>query len=98
MLYKQLPLVYDRSLCKKVSTMLFYNMSRNDHNIIKKPNFLSIFQHETNSLPFRKLKKLNRSEKPRQTFTVTNATTNVQKHTTVRNFLRIRNLLKRRVL
>ena len=58
------------------------------------PHFLCIFQHGTNFLPFRKLKKLNQSENPRQPLTVTNATTNVQKHTTVRNFLPYGTFLK----
>ena len=75
--------------------MLFYNTSRNDLNIIKIPNFLSIFQHRKNSLQFRKLKKLNQSENPLQSLTATDFTSNLSKHTTVRNFLRIRNLLKR---
>ncbi len=57
-------------------------------------DFLCIFQHGTNFLPFRKLKKLNQSENPRQPHTVTNATTNVQKHTTVRNFLPYGTFLK----
>ena len=86
--------VFTSSLCEKVFTMLFYRMSKNQHNIIQKPNFSCIFQLGTNSLPFRKLKKLNQSENPRQPLTVTNATTNLPKHTTVRNFLPYGTFLK----
>ena len=59
--------------------MLFCTMTKTDHNIIKKTNFLSIFQHGKNLIQFTDLKNLHRSENPLQTLTATNGTTNIQK-------------------
>ncbi len=60
----------------------------------KKPTFSGIFQHTENCVPLRDLKNLNLSEKPLQNLTVTNATTNVPKCTTVHYFVPYGTLLK----
>ena len=64
----------------------------------KNTNLLCISQPGKNLIRFTELKKLNRSENPLQTLTVTNSTTILPKDTTVRNLLRIRNFLKRRLI
>ena len=64
----------------------------------KNPNLLCISQPGKNLIRFTELKNLNRSENPLQTLTVTNSTTILPKDTTVRNLLRIRNFLKRRLI
>ena len=82
------------SLCKKVLTMLFYKMSRNNHNIRKKPIFSSIFQHAEIFVPKRNFKNLNLSKNTLQNLTVTNAITNVPKCTTVQKSVPYGTLLK----
>ena len=67
--------------------MLFYKMSRNDHNLRKKPIFSSIFQHAENFVPKRNFKILTLSKNTLQNLTMTNAITNVPNRTTVRNFV-----------
>ncbi len=74
-------------LCKKVFTMQFYKMSRNDHNIRINPIFSCIFQHAENFVPKRNFKILTLSKNTLQNLTVTDATTNVPNRTTVRNFV-----------
>ena len=64
-------------------TMLFYKMSRNNHNIRKKPIFSSIFQHAKILVPKRNFKILTPSKNTLQNLTVTNAITNIPKCTTV---------------
>ncbi len=74
--------------------MLFYRISRNEHNIGKKPIFSGIFQQGENFVPFRNLKNLNLSKYTPQNLTVTNATANVPNLTTVRHFLPYGKILK----
>ncbi len=87
-----------KGMCKKMLTMLFYKMSRNEHNIIKKPIFSSIFQHAENFVPKRNFKILTLSKNTLQNLTVTNATTNVPNRTTVRNFVPYGTISKRETL
>ena len=89
MLQTELPKVYF-----KVLTMLFYKMSRNDHNIRKKPIFSCTFQHGENFVPFRNLKNLTLSKNTLQNLTVTNATAILPNRTTVRNFVPYGTILK----
>ncbi len=78
--------------------MLFYKMSKNDNNIRNNPIFSGIFQHRENYVHFSEIKKLSQSEKPLQSLTATNCTSNVQECTRVHYFVRIRTLFKRRIL
>ena len=74
--------------------MLFHKMSRNNHNIRKKPIFSSIFQQGENFVPFRNLKILTPSKNTLQNLTMTNAITNVPKCTTVQKSVPYGTLLK----
>ncbi len=78
--------------------MLFYKMSRNNHSIRKNPIFSCIFQHRENSVHLSEIKKMNQSEKPLQSLSVTNCTSDVQECTRVHYFVRIRTLFKWRIL
>ena len=74
--------------------MLFYKMSRNDHNLRKKPIFSSIFQHAEDFVPMRNFKILTLSKNTLQNLAMTNAITNVPKCTTVHYFVPYGTLLK----
>ena len=74
--------------------MLFYNMSKNNHNIRKNPIFSSIFRHAENFVPKRNFKILTLSKNTLQNLTVTNVITNVPKCTTVHYFVPYGTLLK----
>ena len=78
--------------------MLFYKVSRNNHNIRKKPIFSCVFQHGENFVPKRNFKILTLSKNTLQNLTVTNAKANVPNITTVRNILPYGNILKRDTL
>ena len=52
--------------------MLFYKMSRKNHSIRKKPIFSFKFQRRENSVHLSEIKKMNQSEKPLQSLSVTN--------------------------
>ena len=74
--------------------MLFYKMSRDNHNIRKNPIFSSIFQHAENFVPIRNFKILTLSKNTLQNLTVPNAKANVPNITTVMNLLPYGNILK----
>ena len=78
--------------------MLFYEMSRNDHNIRQNPIFSGIFQHAENFVPMRNLKNLTQTKNTLQNLTATNAKANVPNITTVMNLLPYGNILKRDTL
>ena len=78
----------------KVFTMLFYKMSRNNHNTSKNPIFSCIFQHGENFLPLSNFKILTLSKNTLQNLTVTNTITNLPNLTTVRYFLPYGKILK----
>ncbi len=74
--------------------MLFYKMSRDDHNIRKNQLFSYIFQNGENFLPLSNFKILTLSKNTLQNLTMTNTITNVPNLTTVRHFLPYGKILK----
>ncbi len=60
-------------------------MSRNSHNIRKKPIFSYIFQHGENFIPFGNLKNLTLSKNTLQNLTAIEWISNTQKVTPVTN-------------
>ena len=77
--------------------MLYYIMSRKDNNIIKNPNFYAYFNLQRIMSRFLKIKKLNLSANTLQNLAATNFTSDIQECTRVHYFVRIRDILNRRI-
>ena len=77
--------------------MLFYKMSRDEHNIRKNRFFYAYFNLQRIMSRFLKIKKFNLSENTPQNLAATNCTSDVQECTRVHYFVRIRDFINRRI-